>query len=248
MYRTSDIARAIGVHPNTVRLYEKNELIPYAKRQPNGYRTFSDFHLDQFRLARTAFEIEILQNGLRKTAVTIVKLSAQRKFDQALTLADEYLEQIGSEIEHAEEALVIVRSELNDEKGEADSAEHGLTRKEAAQQLTVTIDTLRNWEMNGLLTVKRNHNGYRMYTHEDMQRLKIIRSLRVANYSLSAILRMLNALKYDSTVNIEEVINTPRQDEEIVSACDNLLTSLHKAEKNTQSLIEKLTELKKKYT
>ncbi len=76
-----------------------------------------------------------------------------------------------------------------------DSQEIGttlLTRKEASDYLQISIDALRNWEMNGLLTVKRKQNGYRVYTDEDVRRLKIIRSLRCANYSLSAILRMLN--------------------------------------------------------
>ena len=33
------------------------------------------------------------------------------------------------------------------------------------------MDSLRNWEMNGLLTVKRKQNGYRVYTNENIQRL-----------------------------------------------------------------------------
>lgn len=56
------------------------------------------------------------------------------------------------------------------------------------------MDTLRNWEMNGLVNIKRKPNGYRIYTYEDIQRLKVIRSLKYGNYSLSAILRMLNKL------------------------------------------------------
>ena len=52
------------------------------------------------------------------------------------------------------------------------------TRKQTAQYLNVTIDTLRNWEMNSLLTVKRKENGYRVYTEDDIQRLKIIRTLK----------------------------------------------------------------------
>ncbi len=65
-YRTSEVAERIGIHPNTVRLYEELGLIPKARRQHNGYRVFTDFHIEQLRLARTAFQIEVLQNGLRK--------------------------------------------------------------------------------------------------------------------------------------------------------------------------------------
>ena len=68
------------------------------------------------------------------------------------------------------------------------------------------MDTLRNWELNGLITVRRGQNGYRTYTNDDIMRLKVIRSLRCANYSLAAILRMLAAISSDPDVNIREVI------------------------------------------
>ena len=50
-----------------------------------------------------------------------------------------------------------------------------MKQKEVSEYLGITMDSLRNWEMNGLLTVKRRENGYRVYTDEDIQRLKIIR-------------------------------------------------------------------------
>ena len=64
----------IGIHPNTVRLYEELELIPKPQRQPNGYRIFSDLHVEHFQLARLAFQVEVLQNGLRKKMVQMVKV------------------------------------------------------------------------------------------------------------------------------------------------------------------------------
>ena len=75
-YKTAEIAAAIGIHPNTVRLYEELELISKPERLPNGYRIFTDFHIEQFRLARLAFQVEVLQNGLRKKIVQMVKKSS----------------------------------------------------------------------------------------------------------------------------------------------------------------------------
>ena len=72
-YKTIDIARIIGIHVNTVRLYEKFGLIPKPERLGNGYRVFTDLHIEQFRLARAALQVEVLQNGLRKQAVDIIK-------------------------------------------------------------------------------------------------------------------------------------------------------------------------------
>ena len=80
------------------------------------------------------------------------------------------------------------------------------------------MDALRNWEMNGLLTVKRKENGYRVYTNDDIQRLKIIRSLRCANYSLEAILRLLRQLDKNPDTDIRATLNTPKQSDDIISA------------------------------
>ena len=97
-YKTAEVAAIIGIHPNTVRLYEELELIPKPERRPNGYRIFTDFHIEQFRLARLAFEVEVLQNGLRKKIVQMVKTSATGNFDMALALAEEYLIQVRQEL------------------------------------------------------------------------------------------------------------------------------------------------------
>ena len=93
-YKTAEIAKMIGIHPNTVRLYEKLELIPKPERLSNGYRVFTDFHIEQFKLARLAFQIEVLQNGLRKKIVLMIKTSATKDFDTALSLTREYQTQL----------------------------------------------------------------------------------------------------------------------------------------------------------
>lgn len=187
-YKTAEIAKIIGIHPNTVRLYEKLELIPKPERLANGYRVFTDFHIEQFRIARLAFQIEVMQNGLRKKIVLMIKMAAAKKFDTAIFLTQEYLIQIRQEQANAEEAINIVKQFLSETTEENI---HFLKRKEVSEYLNISMDTLRNWEMNGLITVKRRKNGYRVYTDEDIKRLKIIRSLRCANYLLEAILRML---------------------------------------------------------
>ena len=79
-YRTAEVANIIGIHPNTVRLYEELGLIPKPERKPNGYRVFTDFHIEQFKLARLALQVEVLQNGLRKKILQVVKASATCDF------------------------------------------------------------------------------------------------------------------------------------------------------------------------
>ena len=101
--------------------------------------------------------------------------------------------------------------------------------------------------MNGLLSVKRKENGYRIYTEADIRILKIIRALRYANYSIASILRMINEVSKNSNIDIREVIDTPKKDEDIVTACDKLLTSLNKAEENAKFMMKQLVSMKEKF-
>jgi len=244
-YKTSEVARYIGIHPNTVRLYEELELIPKPERKRNGYRIFTDFHIEQIKFARIALKVEVLQNGLRKQAIAIIKTSALGNFSKAIYLAEQYLQQIRNEQRNAEEAIAITEKLLSGESQEIVTT--FLTRKEASDYLQISIDALRNWEMNGLLTVKRKKNGYRVYTDEDIRRLKIIRSLRCAGYSLSSILRMLNTLSRNPEANIRQVIDTPKENDDIISVCDKLLTSLHYAEQNANVMLNYLEKMKKQF-
>lgn len=237
-YKTSEVAKIIGIHPNTVRLYEDLELIPKDNRLSNGYRIFNDYHIEQFNLARTALKVEVLQNGLRKKIINIIKLSAKGEFEEAIICTNDYINQVKNERRNAEEAIEISKQLLLGIKN--NESDMFLTRKQTAEYLNITIDTLRNWEMNGLLSIKRKENGYRVYTSSDIKKLKIIRTLRCANYSLASILRMINAISNSSKVDIKEVINTPDNNEDIVTACDKLLTSLNNAEKNANVILKQL--------
>lgn len=246
-YKTSDIAGMMGVHPNTVRLYESLALIPKPLRKANGYRVFTDFHLQQFKLARLAFKVEVLQNGLRKKMVAMVKASARGEFDQARALAQEYLAQIHQEILGAREAITIVTGLIKGHINEEDSL-FMYKRKEVSDLLRISMDTLRNWELNGLIAVGRKENGYRMYTNQDVQRLKVIRTLRCANYSLEAILNMLARLSQNPMADIEKALDTPKENTDIISVCDQLITSLTIAEENTRQVLQMLATMKNKFS
>lgn len=241
-YSTSQIAKIVGLHPNTVRMYEEWGLIAKPLRKANGYRVYDDIHIKQFQLARKALQIEILQAGLRSKIIEAVKLSAVYRFDEAIELAEEYIRTAEREKDNAKEAAKICEL-LYRQHTEADGVFY--KRAQAAAELGLTIDTIRNWEMNGLLTVKRKKNGYRVYDANDIKRLKIIRSLRYANYSLSAILRMLK--KYDSGMNednILDILNIPDNNDDIIAVCDRLVVSLENAINNAYEVISIIREIK----
>lgn len=244
-YKTAEVAAIIGIHPNTVRLYEKLKLIPKPERLPNGYRVFTEFHISQCQPIRLAFQVEVLQNGLRRKIAQMITVSATGDFDTAITLTQDYLKQIRQERQNAEEAIKIVKQILS---GGTQENSHFLKRKDVSELLAISMDTLRNWEMNGLLTVKRKDNGYRVYTDEDIQRLKIIRSLRCANYSLEAILRLLQQLSKNPDTDIRAALNTPKENDDIISVCDRLIVSLSAAEDNAIALLDTLQKMKKRFS
>lgn len=240
-YSTSQIAKIVGLHPNTVRMYEEWELIHKPERKENGYRVFNEIHVMQFSLAKKAFKIPVLQAGLRKRMTNAVKKSAAYEFDEAIRMIEEYIQIAEKEIENAREAASISQR-LYEQTGDSTRV---YKRAHAAQELGLTIDTIRNWEMNGLIQIKRKENGYRVYDENDMNRLRIIRSLRCANYSLSAILRMLNKLEEEqSNKDFFVLLNSPDEEESIIYVCDELEKSLNEAIRNAYDAIAIIKEIK----
>ena len=176
--------------------------------------------------------------------IAIVKLSAAGQYDAVIALAKAYIAITESEIANANEAVEITNTLLISaapEKGPL------LKRKEVSETLGITMDTLRNWEMNGLLKIKRKENGYRVYDQADINKLKIIRSLRCANYSLASILRMMNVIFQNENADAQQVLNTPDANEEIISVCDQLIVSLNSAKENAHKIIVILLEMNRKY-
>jgi DNA-binding transcriptional MerR regulator len=222
------MADLAGVHPNTVRLYEEWGVISPVKRLPNGYRIFSEVHLFQLRIARTAYRCEVIQGNLRKTARAIVVASGGEAFDLAYRLASEYQRGVQAEYAKALEAIAIAERCL---AGVQPSSQETWTRKEAALLLDVSAEVIRNWERNGLVAVPRQANGSRIYTVSEMERMKLIRALRAASYSSSAILRLLLQTDdcHQQDINVKQVLDTPAPHEDIVTVTDRLTHSLEEA-------------------
>ena len=117
---------------------------------------------------------------------------------------------------------------------------------EVASIIGVHPNTVRLYEEWGLISKpERLENGYRIYTDDDIKRLKIIRALRCANYSLEAILHMLRQLSQNPNTDIRYALNIPKQTDDIISACDRLILSLSKAKKNAKTILDMLYEMSK---
>ena len=240
--RTSDIAKAVGVHPNTVRLYEEWGLLPPIPRTSSGYRQFTEAHLNQMRLARLAFQDPWHGRRIRKSIVAVVKQAASGDIAGARTMASEHLALVRSERAQAEAAADFL------ERWAQGTVEkimvEPLQISEAAQLLDVTTDMLRNWERNGLIKVPRDSNsGYRLYGADEIGRLRVIRLLRSAGYSTMAILRMMLYFDQGQRDGLRQVLDTPRPDEDIIFAADRWLSTLAEAEVQAMNIITRLDEM-----
>lgn len=222
MYKTKEIAALVGVHPNTVRIYEEWGFISPVPRQANGYRSYSDIHLFQLKVARTLFRCEIVQGDLRKRARAIVYACGKENFTKAKELTIDYLANLEREYDHALSAAKVVEKWLREEPTVSTRT---YSRKDVALLLDTTSEAIRNWERNGLITVPRLHNGNRAYGERELEQLRVIRSLRSAHYSINAILRLLKQIHQPSP-DIVAILNTPSDEEYIVSVTDQLGKSL----------------------
>lgn len=234
---TSKIAKIVGCHPNTVRMYEAWGLLPPVPRAANGYRLYNNDHLEQMRLARTALNTPWPGKTIRKAAFELIHQAARGDLGGALENAYRYLVLVQSERNQAEMAAMLVSRWA--QGFPADATHHNLHIREAALHLNVTSDQLRNWERNGLLDVPKDpHNNYRLFGAPELARARVIRVLRNAGYSLMAIYRMLNQLDADSSTNIKHALDTTRPDEDVFHATDHWLSTLGTIQESAPKMIE----------
>ena len=236
--KTSDIARSLGLHPNTIRQYEADGLLPPIPRARNGYRQYAPLHLEQARLIVLTLQWPYVTD---KTVLTaLVRSAAGGDYGMAMELAYQNLAQVRMERTYAESAVEFL------ERWAAghlmDSQQHRLHTTEAARYLRVTVDMLRNWERNGLITIPRDPaNGYRLYGAAEFGRLRVIRVLIQAGYSLMAILRMLQQFDEGQRHNLRAALELPPEDsasEYINIIADRWLSSLIELEQRAQQIIQ----------
>lgn len=58
---------------------------------------------------------------------------------------------------------------------------------------------------------------------------------------------MLSALSFNPKTDIVKVIDTPNKTDDIITACDCLITSLDKASSNAKTIKNMLMEMKEKF-
>ena len=67
--RSGDLARLVGISPDTLRLYERKGLLPRPPRSSNGYRSYPPEVVGRIRLIRAALSIGFTLDELRNILV-----------------------------------------------------------------------------------------------------------------------------------------------------------------------------------
>jgi DNA-binding transcriptional MerR regulator len=246
--RTSYLAKVVGIHPNTVRLYVDWGLLPPVERSPSGYRLFTQRHLDCLRLARLIYAAEYPGRDLRASGNEIIQHAVVDDWQGALEKAHEHLASVKAELKHADTAADLLEHWAQNMTEDSDEAP--LAIREVSKLLGVSHDMIRNWERNGLISVRRNsYNNYRLFGKKEIERLRVIRMLSHAGYSHMAMLRMFIELDKGNTRNLKKALDTPRADEDIFTAADHWLTTLNgqkKLAKRVINMVEEIIESKSK--
>jgi Cd(II)/Pb(II)-responsive transcriptional regulator len=63
--KIGELARITNCTPDTIRFYEKEGLLPQAKRTEKNYRTYDQTHVERLRLIRNCRELDMTHDEVR---------------------------------------------------------------------------------------------------------------------------------------------------------------------------------------
>ncbi|MGZ3680510.1 MAG: MerR family DNA-binding transcriptional regulator [Ktedonobacterales bacterium] len=101
---TSDLAKSVGIHPNTVRRYVDRGLLPPVERSPSGYRRFTQCHLDCLRLACLVYRSQFPGRTIFQSGMCILQAAVGGDLGGALELAYSHLALVQAERAQADVA------------------------------------------------------------------------------------------------------------------------------------------------
>ncbi|PKK88447.1 MAG: hypothetical protein CVV64_18790 [Candidatus Wallbacteria bacterium HGW-Wallbacteria-1] len=218
VFRTIDLARAAGVHVNTVRFYERIGFLSPVDRDDNGYRRFDHRHLLQIRIIRCVYAHGWFGRRIREASDRIISHMVAWRLDPALDAADDYVRLLQAELNRATLTADILQRWAQRRRGDHDVI---MNFSQAARETGVTVEVLRNWERNGLIEIPREGpNRKRVFSRYELERLGIIYLLRQARFSMASILSSL--AEYDRGGNaglVRSALDDPENCEDATWIC-----------------------------
>lgn len=242
MYQISELSELTGVKAGTIRFYEKCGFLETVERLPNRYRIYNEHHAYQIRVCRLVFG-GFVNRRLRRASLKIIE--AARNWEPAAYEAavQDYLREIQKE---SGETQSVIRFALAYAKGkeEPELPDVLYTKKQAADLLGVTEESIRNWERNGLLSAGAPYQK-RRYPQAAVNRMYLIRLLLDTGYSIMTIFRFLQNMDSGEYANAEKLLIKPEEGEDLQSRADYYLQALAELRQKAETLYGMLAEMKK---
>ena len=194
-YRPVELARAVGISAATVRMYEREGILPAAERNPSGHRRYRYRHL------RVLETVRVLMRGYGwEYAKKVMQALNAGRMEDVHVLVDARHAAIDAERRQLAETMRAFEILTRAEEGErhirlVEEMRRPLRVGAAARQAGVPVSTVHFWEEQGLLEPGRDReSNYRVYAANDVRQLKVIALLRDAGYRFPDIRSILREL------------------------------------------------------
>ncbi|MBW0102385.1 MerR family transcriptional regulator [Pseudonocardia sp. KRD291] len=181
--RPVDLAREHGLSAQAVRNYERDGILPAARRAPNGYRAYTDLHA----VALRAHVALVAAHG-HATGAEVMRAVERGDQEPALrAIDDSHLRLLRDR-----ETLDVVEAAVGSlTRPPADPDRSGRPDRPVAvgalaHRLGVVPATLRAWERAGILVPARE-GGARRYCADDVRDAELAHLLRRGGYPLAHI-------------------------------------------------------------
>lgn len=240
-YRISEISALTGVKAGTIRFYERCGFLEKAERLPNRYRVFNRHHIYQIRVCRLVFG-GFVNKHLRRLSMSVIEASSRWDLVAYEEATHRYKKAIEDDIVRTENIILIAMKRM--EYDSESTADKLYTKKQAAEMLGVTPETVRNWERNGLIYGGAPYQR-RFYGEADLNRMYVIRFLLDTGYSMMAILRFLTEYEVGEEQRAMQLLFGTEAGEDLKYRADRYLDTLRQLEKKANVLRELLDEMKK---
>lgn len=192
-FRPRDLARIGGVSVATVHFYERSGFLPPVPRRASGHRVYEARHAAAMATARHVIAGYGWQYALR-----VMRHVHAGELEAALELADARHAAIDRERREIRETVALLEALTREDKVSpvTGARPESMRIGEVAAWLGVTIPTLRFWEAEGLIAPQRDATSrYRVYAREDLDRLRVIATLRRAGYGVPHVREVMRELR-----------------------------------------------------
>lgn len=95
-YKIGEAAQRAGVNKETIRYYERRELIPEPDRRRSGYRIFTQRHIDQIKFIKRAQDLGFTLTEIED--LLELRLDGESSCDPVRRKAEEKLEDVEQKI------------------------------------------------------------------------------------------------------------------------------------------------------